>query len=570
MGDFGAQIAHRYGAHGTFWATHPDVPRRPIRYYQIWTEPHIPTSWPPKPDAAQYAALLRATSPRIKAADPSAQIVTGGISQSNLSGAVPLRTYIQQLYDAGGADGFDILAVNPYSETPAGSLALVQTARDIMLQRGDAAAGTWVTEIGWATGGTPYRFTTDEAGQATRLRQLFTSLTARRTALNLHGIIWYSWRDHPPPPDVWPFWTGLLRADATPKPGYFAYREMAIRLSQCQGGSGDGRGGRGGSSSLFGSGIPADFVGVSAPEVLWESQKHKQATMGRQALLGVQTLRQVFDRRLVRKRGRYDLWLYDRLVSAAAQDGMRVLPVLTDSPRVRSGARRRGRLASFAKALVARYGSNGTLWQERPRLPKLPIQSWQVWNEPNRPGAWGKRPSARGYGALLRSVALRLRRGDPAARVVTASLSYKRGAVPPRRFLARLYRVGARRSFDVVGLAPFAGTTGAMIKRARAFRRVMLRYRDRRKTIWITAFGWTDKGKKLRTGRKAQAAKVKKGLLLLARNRSRLALRGVVYVTWRDRRGRGQGWLRRAGLVNLRDKPKPAFRAFGRGILRFR
>src|SRR3954452_14772105 len=26
MGDFGAQIAYRYGAHGTYWASHPDVP----------------------------------------------------------------------------------------------------------------------------------------------------------------------------------------------------------------------------------------------------------------------------------------------------------------------------------------------------------------------------------------------------------------------------------------------------------------------------------------------------------------------------------------------------------------
>lgn len=89
------------------------------------------------------------------------------------------------------------------------------------------------------------------------------------------------------------------------------------------------------------------------------------------------------------------LRLYDGFMTQAAQHGLSVLPVLFDpasfrSSRPASGAARgtyppasNHDFARFAAAVVQRYGSRGSFWRERPRVPRRPIRAWQVWNEPN-------------------------------------------------------------------------------------------------------------------------------------------------------------------------------------------
>ena len=155
---------------------------------------------------------------------------------------------------------------------------------------------------------------------------------------------------------------------------------------------------------------------------------------------------------------------------------------------------------------------------------------------------------------------------------MAGSLSYSRGGVSPVRYLARLYRARGRRYFSVIAIAPSARNTTRLLRRARALRRVMLRRRDRRGKVWITALGWSDRGARssLRVGRKGQAKRVSRVLRLLVRDRRRLALRGVAYVAWRDRRAHKRSWVNNAGLLNRRGRRKPAYSAFGRGVRPFR
>src|SRR4051812_7687076 len=39
----------RYGPNGSFWTEHPELPRQPIRNWQIWNEPHLPYQWDVRP-----------------------------------------------------------------------------------------------------------------------------------------------------------------------------------------------------------------------------------------------------------------------------------------------------------------------------------------------------------------------------------------------------------------------------------------------------------------------------------------------------------------------------------------
>ncbi len=53
---------------------------RDVRY-EIWNEPDIAQFWSPKPNAQEYATLLREAVSAIRRADPAAKIVSGGVSR---------------------------------------------------------------------------------------------------------------------------------------------------------------------------------------------------------------------------------------------------------------------------------------------------------------------------------------------------------------------------------------------------------------------------------------------------------------------------------------------------------
>ena len=48
--------------------------------------------------------------------------------------------------------------------------------------------------------------------------------------------------------------------------------------------------------------------------------------------------------------------------------------------------------ARFLRALVARYGPNGSLWAEHPEVAAQPVRDWQIWNEPNLTRYWNVAP----------------------------------------------------------------------------------------------------------------------------------------------------------------------------------
>jgi hypothetical protein len=273
-----------------------------------------------------------------------------------------------------------------------------------------------------------------------------------------------------------------------------------------------------------------------------------------QAKVGVGLVRQVVNWRSIEsRRGRYRLGGYDRLVMAAAERGIVLLPVITNAPRrYRSLRSRQAGIAKLATALAKRYGPRGSLWRAHPGSARYPIRSWEIWQNPNL--------SAGGYVALLRAARHAIRRQDRGAEIVTAALS--------RSFASAVYRAGGKSAFDVLAIAPYARTPAGVLSQARAARRLMVRHRDRAAKLWIVSFGWSDRGPRsqFRAGSKGQAAKVRQALRLFARNRRALALRGVIYVAWRDKASSGPAWTRFAGLLDTRRREKPAFRAFRAGV----
>jgi len=230
MGEFAAVLVRRYGPGGSFWREHPDLPRVPVRSWQVWNEPNLRVYWPTGPDAREYVALLRATARGIRRVDPGAEIVTAGLPDSSLG--VPLRDYVAAMYAAGGADAFDVLAVNLFGRDARGVIQGIRTVRDVATTNDDDPA-VWVTELGWATGGPPSDFLVSETRQAELLEQTLLALARRREQLRIRGVVYFNWRDSTPYAggrDFFGLHTGLLRRDGQAKPALSAYKKVAKAL----------------------------------------------------------------------------------------------------------------------------------------------------------------------------------------------------------------------------------------------------------------------------------------------------------------------------------------------------
>ena len=50
-----AALVERYGPDGTFWTDHPELPKHPLREWQIWNEPHLPAYWDAPRERARTA-----------------------------------------------------------------------------------------------------------------------------------------------------------------------------------------------------------------------------------------------------------------------------------------------------------------------------------------------------------------------------------------------------------------------------------------------------------------------------------------------------------------------------------
>jgi polysaccharide biosynthesis protein PslG len=230
---FVADAVNRYKPGGAFWqtaewkifsATHGNAPPMPITDWQLWNEQNSPSYWLPRVRAKSYGSFLKLSGAALHAADPQGHLVLGGMFTRPVQRrAVPLEKYIDDLYKVKKVKrAFDALAVHSYSTKPSGALKTVKSVRKVTKKNGDGGTPIWITEMGWASSGTPSRYTTTTEGQAQKLEASFSSLAANAGRLGIPTIIWYSFRDASPG-GYWLNRTGLFELNGTPKPAWNSY-----------------------------------------------------------------------------------------------------------------------------------------------------------------------------------------------------------------------------------------------------------------------------------------------------------------------------------------------------------
>jgi polysaccharide biosynthesis protein PslG len=263
---------------------------------------------------------------------------------------------------------------------------------------------------------------------------------------------------------------------------------------------------------------------------------------------------------------------YDAIIGAAAQQGIRVLPAVYSSPGWVASrtnhpptGRFMGPFQAFVQAAAQRYGANGTFWSENPSIPKLPVTDWQLWNEMNSPSFWFNKPNPKQYVKLLKVFDSGINSGDPSAKVVLGGLFRTpriRNGIPLDRYLPGIYRAKGKKYFDAVAMHPYSTTPGDALRAVRDTRKIMARFKDKKAKLWVTEVGWATGGvaTALTVSPQRQASYLRKTFGVLAKNRKRMKIAGVVWYSWRDLPG--GVWFNHTGLFTQALDPKPSWNAF--------
>jgi hypothetical protein len=222
-------LIERYGPDGSFWEENPDVPKRPIRSWQLWNEPDHLHYWSDQPYQRDYVALARAARRAIKQADPGARVIMAGFADRSWDS-------IASVYDAGAKGVFDVVAIHPYTFEVRNVLRIVEFARRELRQAGDPDLPLWLTEVTWSSGKRPGHearpFETTEPDQAARLAEALPLLLRERNRLGVERIYWENWISRDSNYDN-PFdFSGLrvLEPDGSvrEKPAFDEFRKIAL------------------------------------------------------------------------------------------------------------------------------------------------------------------------------------------------------------------------------------------------------------------------------------------------------------------------------------------------------
>jgi hypothetical protein len=218
---YAGAFARRYGRGGTFWAEHPELAPKPVETYEIWNEPNVVHFWRPNGDPARYAELYARARAAIRAVDPSADVIVGGI--------VADPGYLRAMFEArpelrGNVDG---LGIHPYGATVEDVVRNTIALRQAFDSVGERGVPLHVTEIGWPTHGTGWVPPIPDELRAQALA--ITADGLARSDCGIASIVPYTWSSREFDPFDVQDWLGIRHPDGRQSATSLAYEQVVAR-----------------------------------------------------------------------------------------------------------------------------------------------------------------------------------------------------------------------------------------------------------------------------------------------------------------------------------------------------
>ncbi|MDT5312928.1 MAG: polysaccharide biosynthesis protein PslG [Mycobacterium sp.] len=224
-----------------------------IHTWEVWNEPNSALFWQPTVDPPAYLRLLQASTKAIRAADPKAFVLMGGLNTGRTAdGNLSAADFLAQTQDS-PLRLVDALSVHPYTfPYPASRLGPWMTPwaqadsglpylRQLLAQAGTPNLPIWITEYGAPTGGPKgvWDGSPDSLSQSpdhvTESQQAIIASDSVATAASepaIHALFWYTDRDVPTPVDSSEAYFGLRRADGSKKAAFDALRDAVKGLDR--------------------------------------------------------------------------------------------------------------------------------------------------------------------------------------------------------------------------------------------------------------------------------------------------------------------------------------------------
>ncbi|HKZ13154.1 MAG TPA: hypothetical protein VJL81_04835 [Solirubrobacterales bacterium] len=269
---------------------------------------------------------------------------------------------------------------------------------------------------------------------------------------------------------------------------------------------------------------------------------------------------------------------YDTTFEAAAKAGVRIQVVLhghTGKGTSFPNAEEQPAWSEFARKAVRRYGYNGVFWSTHPGVPYLPVQEWELWNEPNA-GTNPSNAAAVGtqYGGFLGWAGPVVQStsesfGGQPTRVLIGGLLSFYGAPTEESFgtfLAAAIKASGKTAFTGAGFHPYglgaANRLEALQNAVNAMRADLTAASSSAKALAITEFGWpVEREPAYAITESAAATSMKQCVNWLNANEASLNLTAIDYYNYRDS-AFGTNWAYRSGLRDEVGNFRKAWFAF--------
>lgn len=279
------------------------------------------------------------------------------------------------------------------------------------------------------------------------------------------------------------------------------------------------------------------------------------------------------------ERGVFDWALFDGVVLAAARRGLRVLPLLDDTPGWATDGDKdslpndRADFAAFAAAAARRYGPGGEYWTHRRQHRKLARYAPPVMEIFNEPYYHDVDPGD--YARMVRDAAFAARMANPRVKFLAA-------AEPGEQWLDGVYKAvpdifasyarggGAVHAYGNNAPATTPSLYSIETRRVEITHAIMAEHGDGNVPVWITEVGWpTCPTPNMRCVSEGKQAKYLEAVFRLARTRWAQWLRAIfVYNLMDPSRGSPADREQWFGLIRPDGSPKPAWSVLKRATKR--